>query len=235
MKVILVISILMLDVILGSGPASGAPAAEAVYIGAGYSHITTRIADLTKQDLPVYNLFNRFGAYTSATDSPNADEWMLYAGYQFNRTFAAELDYLPLGEFTRHASGAGNLKPAGIANPFERFTTLESLRLEGFGLAAVASRPVKGRFSVFGKLGGFLWDGKLDSTTNFIAVPPHPPVPASVEKNGLSPYYGLGGTYQISKRLHLRGEFMQILNVGGGLSTGQANVNVFSIGMQLNF
>jgi hypothetical protein len=236
MKVILVISILMLDVILGSGPASGAPAAEAVYVGAGYSHITTGIANLTPQDMPVYSLFKTVGAFTSATDSPNADAWTLYAGYQFNRLFAAELDYLPLGEFTRRANGTGILKPFAAT----RFNTVESLKLEGLGLAAVATLPVKGKFSVFGKLGGFFWDGKLDSATNFIGIPntgqpPHGPVAATVEKNGLSPYYGLGGSYQITKRLHLRGEFMQVLNVGGGLTTGQANVNVISIGMQLNF
>jgi hypothetical protein len=231
-KKLLVISTLGVTIALGVDPDLMADNAGA-YAGVGLGHTMASVAELTQQDLPVYDLFSVLSPiYSSGTSTANNNIWMLYGGYQFNNPLAVEVQYSPLGEFTRNAEGAGILVQGRAGT---KFTTLESLKLSGFGLAAKVQIPVKGRFSVYGKLGEFSWQAKLTSTTAFVKVPPIDSVTTTSKDNGFSPYYSFGGSYKFDNDVSLRGEWTQITKVGGGLPTGETNVTAILISSQINF
>ncbi|MGH8640447.1 MAG: outer membrane beta-barrel protein [Burkholderiales bacterium] len=61
----------------------------------------------------------------------------IFGGYQFNKHFAAEIGYTDLGKAT--APGA-------------------SVEATGFEFTAVGTLPLNPQFSLYGKLGFFMWD-----------------------------------------------------------------------------
>jgi len=230
--------LLLWVLILGStfGFATAAVAQDSgLYVGIGVGHPSTHIADLTTENQPINNLISgsviKFAA--SHNDSSN-NTWMVFGGYQLNKFLAAEILYSTLGEYTREATGTA---PIGALKKIHKYQTFDNLKLDGFGLSALASLPVTDRFSVFGKFGVFQWSGKLSHVTDFL---PSSGIQldsvASTDKDsGYSSMMGLGVRFKFKHGISALAEWMRINNVGGNLSTGTSAVRVLSAGMQVNF
>ena len=70
-----------------------------------------------------------------------------YGGYSFNEHFSVDAGYVDLGHFDAFIDSGGN--PIQISED-----------ADGFLFAATGSIPLSDRFSLYGRLGAFLWDGE---------------------------------------------------------------------------
>lgn len=78
---------------------------------------------------------------TLSTDNPTG--WGVFAGYTFNPNFAAEAEYLELGEIKASGVGGGSAKS------------------NGFSISGVGSYPINDQFSLFAKLGYAMITSKM--------------------------------------------------------------------------
>ena len=92
---------------------------------------------------------------------------------------------------------------------------------------------------VFGRFGGFYWDGKLERTVsggsiggNSLAYGTHY---LTETGSGFSPMYGIGVRIELKRGLSIRGEWMHINSIGSGMSTGESYANVSLLSAQVNF
>jgi len=132
--------------------------------------------------------------------------WKIFGGYQFNRVFGAEAGYTKLGE--AHMRGALGSAQA-VAS--------------GFEMVAVATMPVSGLLAVYGKAGFLRWDVDLSGAG------------ISIGDTGTSMTLGAGFQYPFTKRLAARAEWQRYNDVGNDNTTGQSDVDVFSIGLVIKF
>lgn len=137
----------------------------------------------------------------------------IFGGYQFNSYLAAETGYAFLGGYD--ISGT-----VGTA-PFVKVA-----KATAFDLTGVARLPLGERFSIFAK-GGAAWYRAGVSTNSGGAT-----APASAK--GIIPTYGLGGSWQPWDpygyyHLAFRLEWQRFQDVGNPNTTGQSNVDFFSI------
>lgn len=101
------------------------------------------------------------------------------AGWRFNSNFALEAGYRNFGRFDQTFDVDGQL-------------TEVSIKADGFVIGVLGTVPVGERFSLFGKLGSYFWDG--DSRINDLTV-------ATPGDTNL--YLGAGVSFRLSERLLL--------------------------------
>lgn len=135
--------------------------------------------------------------------------WRLFAGYQFNRNWSAELGYADLGA----ATGTGALGTFAVD-------------VRGWDLSALVSIPVAGGLSALGRIGMYRARTTVDQVGPGV-VTPH----AAGTNSGLT--YGAGLGYSLWK-LGLRAEWQRYENVGNS-SIGEDEIDVFSIGALFRF
>ena len=216
------------------------------YIGVGIARTTYNINDMTFAQLPYNNIFT--GApkfFTSGHDATTTkSSWTLYGGYQFSRYLAIEALYQPLGKYSREGQNHGLTDPgatyaAGFgARTSLRISDIDTLSINGFGLTALASLPVANYMFVFGRFGGFYWNGKLERTASGGAINTNNAYAThylTETGSGFSPMYGIGVRIEVKRGLSIRGEWMHIDSIGGGMSTGKSYANVSSLSAQVNF
>ena len=141
------------------------------------------------------------GQLTGATTCDDEDTgFKLFGGYKFNRNLAVEGGFVDFGEIS--ASNG----PATV--------TVSS---DALFAAAVGILPVSSKFSVFGKLGFFMWD--LTGTGTGIGT---------ISDDGTDLLIGLGLGFDITERLTIRAEWEDYDGGGDG-------VTFLSAGLQYNF
>ena len=136
--------------------------------------------------------------------------WKLFGGYQFNRIFAAEAGYIKLGEVHMRGTFLGVPGTARV-------------KASGFETVGVAAMPVAAQFAAYGKAGLLRWDVDLSGTG------------ISIGDTGTSMTLGAGLLYPFTKRLAARAEWQRYSDVGNDSTTGQSDVDVFSIGLVIKF
>ena len=124
----------------------------------------------------------------------------IFGGYKFTPNFAVEAAWIDLGEVS--ASGFGGTATA---------------EADGFQIAAVGMFPINPQWSIFGKLGAFMWDASVTSNSGF-----------SVSDDGTDIMFGFGGMWNITERLGLRAEWERF-------DVDSEDVDFLSIGVQFNF
>ncbi len=78
-----------------------------------------------------------------------------------------------------------------------------SFNVTGFELSGVGYLPLNDKFELFGKVGAFSWENKLNiKSMNFIA-----------KDSGTEITYGLGAQYKVMPTLSLRAEYQKFVNV----------------------
>ncbi len=77
----------------------------------------------------------------------NSTAMGFYGGYSFNEYFSVDGGYADLGHFDAIVDAGGNAIPI-------------SADADGFLFAATGSIPLTDKFSLYGRLGAFFWDGE---------------------------------------------------------------------------
>ena len=134
--------------------------------------------------------------------------WKIFGGYMFNRHFGIEGAYVDLGEVSYSGSFLGAPVTGG------------KLEVTGFNVAAIGSYPVTEEFSVFGKIGLFIWDAEANDTTGG--------VPFSGKEDGSDLSFGVGIGYQFTRNLGLRAEWEMF-------KSNDADASLISVGLLWRF
>ncbi|HWM42884.1 MAG TPA: outer membrane beta-barrel protein [Burkholderiales bacterium] len=141
--------------------------------------------------------------------------WRAFGGYQLNRYVAAELGFADLGELT----GDGPLAGGGQGS-------LRAEIKEAFDLSAVFSFPVSSYLSGLARVGMY-----RARTTVDVEVTGFAPTSDGGTNSGFT--FGLGAEARLG-RLGVRAEWQHYDNVGVA-STGEDDIDVFSIGVLFRF
>lgn len=132
------------------------------------------------------------------------------AGIQLTRHFGVEFQYVDLGEVSADIPGL-------------------RADIDAYGLGAnlVATLPLD-RFKVYGKIGYHKmetdWKIKLGGSTL-----------AKGDDDSNVTSFAIGGTYALTPQFELLAEFERYQDVGDEDSTGEADVDLASIGLRYNF
>lgn len=148
------------------------------------------------------------GLITSGQVEGKDTAYKLFGGYMFNRNFGAELSYLRLGDVSYSGSFFGAPVVGG---------TVEA---SGFNVAAIGAFPVSPAFSLFGKVGFFMWDAEASDTTAG--------APFSAKTDGTDLSFGLGAAYNFTRNLGVRAEWER-------LKVEDADADLLSIGLVYRF
>jgi len=91
--------------------------------------------------------------------------------------------------------------------------------------------PEKGPFRIFSKAGLVLWklNYEISATDGFISVS------ESDSDTGVTFRTGMGVSYEISEKVRLRADWDLLLDVGDEDETGEADINIFSVGSEFRF
>ena len=128
-----------------------------------------------------------------------------FVGYQFIRYFGVELGYYDFGKGTiKNATG-------GSAD----------WKARGPYAGIVVSAPMTERLSFLARAGVLRWSTKLNPDGN-VGFPGR-------SDNGLSGSFGAGLEYMFTDSVGVRGEFERYQNVGNDGTTGQTNINVWTV------
>lgn len=121
------------------------------------------------------------GTGVSCDDKDTA--FKLFAGYQLNRNFAAELGYTNLGKVNASVPGAST-----------------DIKTQLGELSAIGAFPVWQELSIFGRLGGYYADAKMEGALT-----------GSKKTGGFT--YGAGVQYDFMRNLGVRGEWQRYAKI----------------------
>lgn len=156
-------------------------------------------------------------AAVTAQDDHNT-AYKFYGGYKFTRNFALEGGYFYLGKYRFTATTTG---PAG--------TLSGDVKPRGLNLDAVGMLPIAGKFSALARL-GVQYAEAGDSFVGAGAVSVASPNPGRRETNFK---LGLGGQYDLTDSVGLRGEWERYRIRNASSSSG--DINFFSAGVFVKF
>jgi OOP family OmpA-OmpF porin len=148
------------------------------------------------------------GLITSGSVDTKDTAFKLFGGYMFNRNFGVEAAYVNLGEASY--SGMFDLDPV----------TGGKVEASGFNISALGSFPMAPTFSVFGKIGLFIWEAEATDITGG--------VPFSQKNDGTDLSFGIGVSYDFARNLSVRGEWERF-------TLDEADADVLSIGFAYKF
>lgn len=162
------------------------------------------------------------GITATSTLSEDDTGFKLFAGYQFNKNLAVEGGYADLGkpiEFNSVVTAPG----AGTVNG--------AIKNDGWNLDVVGILPINDAFSAFGKVGLYRSKTKLDVS----ATGAGGTAAASASKTETTPKFGLGASYAFTKNVGVRAEWERYKNLGDTNTTGEGDVDLWSIGVSFKF
>ena len=148
------------------------------------------------------------GLITAGSVDGKDSAFKIFGGYMFNRHFGIEGAYVDLGE----VSYSGDFFGTPVTGGKVEFT--------GFNVSALGSYPINEQFSVFGKIGLFLWDAEANDTTGG--------APFSAKQDGTDLSFGVGVGYQFTRNLGARAEWEMF-------KTDDADATLLSVGLLWRF
>jgi len=164
------------------------------------------------------------GFTSSGTSKDETDTgYKIFAGYRFNQNFAVEGGWTDFGKFSTTQTFSA---PAGSVGA--------SFKASGWHVDAVGIWPLQNNFSLFGKLGGIYTEMKTSlSTSGSITFTPG--AQTSAKKSEFNLKYGLGAQYDINQSIGIRAEWERASKVGDANSTGEADIDLLSVGLVYRF
>lgn len=151
------------------------------------------------------------GLITSGTVDGKDSGFKVFGGYMFSRNFGVEAAYVDLGEVSYSGSFFGAPVTGG------------KVEVTGFNIAALGSFPINEQFSIFGKLGLFIWDTEASDVTGG--------VPFTAKDDGSDISFGLGVSYNFTRNLAVRAEWEKFKVELGA----EADADLLSIGIVWRF
>lgn len=200
---------------------SGIASAQAsgFYAGASIGQAKADIGN-TAGDLAALGSELGFTNGSSSQDDTDTS-WKIFAGYKLNQNVAIEGGYADLGKATASASGIRN----GLTGNLDA-----SVKSHAYFLDVVGIYPI-GDFALFGKVGGAYTQTKAEASASYNGAS----ASDSIKENQFAPKMGLGAEYSITKTIAVRAEFERYFNVGDANTTGESDVDVWSIGLKAGF
>jgi OmpA-OmpF porin, OOP family len=165
------------------------------------------------------------GITSASTKSKDENDsgFKLFAGYQVNSNFALEGGYADLGKFTLDTAVTAFGSPA---------TAHSEIKATGWNIDAVGIVPVGNIWSIIGRVGVIRADVKLDVTANG----PGGSASDNVSSTTSDMKYGLGfQLYDVTQAFGIRGEWERYHNLGDKDTTGQGDVDLWSVGIVVKF
>lgn len=163
----------------------------------------------------------------SVSEDMKDTSYKIFGGHQFTKNWAIEGGYIDLGK----ARIMNN-----ITAPFVGTITADA-KVSGWTLGAVGTLPLVENLSALGKIGTIYSTTKTNiATTGAAALPAGTPANRKHSEIGLT--YGLGLQYDVTKAVGLRAEWDSFRKVGNSnciSCTGEANINVYSVGVLMKF
>ena len=144
------------------------------------------------------------GLITSGSVDGKDTAFKIFGGYMFNRNFGVEGAYVDLGEVSYSGSFGGAPVTGG------------KVEINGFNVSAVGAFPVNEQFSVFGKIGLFIWDADASDTTGGM--------PFSASADGTDVSFGVGVNYSFTRNLGVRAEWERFKTDDGDATLLSAGV-----------
>jgi OOP family OmpA-OmpF porin len=148
------------------------------------------------------------GLITSGSADGKDTAFKIFGGYMFNRNFGVEGAYVDLGE----VSYSGFFGAAPV--------TGGSVEVTGLNISAIGAYPVNEQFSVFGKIGLFMWEAEASDTTGG--------APFSASDDGADVSFGVGVSYNFTRNLGVRAEWEMF-------KTDDADATLLSVGVVWRF
>jgi OmpA-OmpF porin, OOP family len=149
------------------------------------------------------------GLITSGSIDGKDTAFKVYGGGFFGKHLGAELAYIDLGE----ASYSGTFFSASVSGG--------RASVWGYNVAALFEYPVGERFSLFGKLGVFLWESEQSDVFDG--------TPTSNTLRGWDfGSFGVGATWRFTRSLSARVEWEKF-------PVGDADASLLSLGVQYSF
>jgi OOP family OmpA-OmpF porin len=135
----------------------------------------------------------------------------IFGGYKFSPNFAVEAGYTDLGKASASQAGVGSV----------------SLEASGFEVVAVGIVPLNPKWSLYGKLGAFVWDVDLkDNGTGLVS---------SESESGTGLTYAFGVNWDFTRNLSARLEYQVYSDIGDEDTTGEGDVNVIGASLIFRF
>lgn len=147
-------------------------------------------------------------AGVSCTNTATA--FRVAGGYQVNKNFGIEANYMDSGKTT--ASGFGVTVDGGVT---------------GFGVAAVGMLPLSETFALTGKIGVESMSLKVTGTGFGVAV--------SQSASNTNATFGVGMKYNLTPSVALRAQYEDFGTVGDVATTGTTKLTLLSAGVVLSF
>jgi OOP family OmpA-OmpF porin len=148
------------------------------------------------------------GLITSGSVDGKDTAFKVFGGYMFNRHFGVEGAYVDLGEVSYSGDFFGLPVTGG------------KVEVSGFNVAALGSYPITEQFSVFGKIGLFIWEAEASDTTGG--------VPFSAKEDGRDISFGVGVGYNFTRNLGVRLEWERF-------KLDEADADLISVGVAWRF
>lgn len=216
----------VLCVAVGSAVAFLPPAFAAGGTSPWYAGLNVGFASTSIDDGSINSdLLTVPGITSASTTSKNESDtgFKLFAGYLVNSNFALEGGYADLGKF--------NMDTAVTA--FGSPVTLRSeIKASGWNIDAVGIIPVANNWSIMGRLGVIRADVKVDVSANG----PVGSASDSVSSTTTDMKYGLGfQLYDVTQAFGIRGEWERYHNLGDKDTTGEGDVDLWSVGIVVKF
>ena len=154
---------------------------------------------------------------SSTTDETDTG-YKLQLGYKLNQNFAIEGGYVDLGEFTYDATFTGG-------------TGKETAKVDGWNIVAMGILPLGDTYSLLGRLGAIR--AKVDATASATGPGGSALDNAKATKNSFT--YGLGVAYNMSKSTSIRLDYDRYAKLGDKNSTGEGDVDLYSLAVGYKF
>ncbi len=189
------------------------------YVTAGVGQ--SSIKDLSSEATTLSNDFTTLGITNTVSVDDSDTAYQITFGYSFNEYFAAELGYVDLGsgtaDYTITAPSAGNAKVKWSAT--------------GWTLEGVGTYPFGNGFSIYGKLGMIAGSEDLKVTATGGGG-----IGASKDTASDTEFtYGVGGAYDFNEMWGLRLGYQVYSNLGDQNTTGESDVDMWSLAVRFNF
>lgn len=159
----------------------------------------------------------RNGFTSSSTTTSNDDRgYKVQLGYRFTPIWSLEGGYTSLGTATytnvnSFATAVNGKKEVDLWN-----------------IDVVGTLPLNPTWALLGRVGAYRWEAKSD-------VPTLTGGASTIKQKGTDVKLGAGVQYSLTANFDIRAEYEHFRGIGDQTTTGEANVNMYSIGVVLKF
>jgi OmpA-OmpF porin, OOP family len=221
-----------LTVVLSAAAAAPALAQTGFYVGATAGQSLFH-QDRSEADAAIVDAFDGNGL-TVVNGSSSIDKtdraFGGLVGYRFIPTLAVEAGYMDLGKLNYKFSGsvAGTVPRGFSTHPATANLTAKA---KGPTLAALGILPLSPVWDVYGRFGLIFSKVTLtaDLTVQGLAGSD------SQSANSVDPMIGIGTAWHVGNNVSLHAEYTRFSNVGDKDTTGETNIDLFSVGVTYLF